>query len=159
MVPDVQLSLHFRLSECLASEAAMRLGLDNSPSPDVVTHLRMSAHGLWEPIRALLNVPIVVSSGYRAPLVNRAIGGSPTSVHCFGYALDCRAAGMRLAEAMQTVVDHGPNFDQAIFEFGRWLHLGWQSPAGRQRRQALMIFEPNRYLTWNARDPRVADCA
>jgi len=159
LVPDLLLSPHFRLSECVASETALRKGIANDPSADIVDHLRGSARELWEPARMLLGAPLVVSSGYRSESLNLAIGGSASSVHCAGYALDFRPAALPLDEAMRRIVASRLTWDQVIFEFGRWLHLGWQSSAGQQRHQALMIFEPDRYLVWNPRDSRVEDCA
>ena len=66
------------------------LGLANDPPPDVVQTLIGTAHGL-EMVRALLQAPILISSGYRSPKVNRAVGGSPNSQHITGHAVDLAA--------------------------------------------------------------------
>lgn len=159
-IADQALSPHFALSELLASPTALRAGTANDPPPTVVENLRESALMLWEPVRALLGVPLHVSSGYRSPALNAAVSGSSTtSAHVQGYAIDCEPVGMGLDDAMRRIVRSGLDFDQVIYEFGRWLHLGWRGPNRRQARQTLMIFEPRKYLAWNPADPRTGESA
>lgn len=126
------LSAHFSLEEMTATQ---QRGLDNRPSPAVLKRLRATAQVL-ETVRALLgNQPILITSGYRSPAVNQAVGGSATSAHMRGEAADficprfgsprdiCRAiAGSELA------------FDQLIEEAGAWVHLGL---GGRWRGEVL----------------------
>jgi putative chitinase len=155
-VADQELAPHYLLSECLASPTALRGGIPNDPTATIVDHLRESAGNLWEPVRLLLGVPVHVNSGYRSPSLNAATpGSSNTSAHCQGYAIDCKPLGMPLADAMRRIVGSALEYDQAIYEFGSWIHLGWRGPGGRQLRQALMIFEPGRYRPWDPNDARV----
>jgi Peptidase M15 len=91
----MQISEHFTLEELSFSEAAARLGLDNTPIPIVITNLGLVAT-VMERIRTLLgDRPIVVHSGYRSAEVNQAVGGVVTSAHCHGLACDfvCPAFG------------------------------------------------------------------
>jgi zinc D-Ala-D-Ala carboxypeptidase len=86
----MMLTKHFNLAEMCNSQTAARLGLDNTPSDDVVDKLRYTCAGL-ELIRLITGCPIVVTSGYRSPAVNHAVGGKETSQHCRGEAADITA--------------------------------------------------------------------
>ena len=87
MSTPMKLSPHFTLEELTASTTAKRLGLDNTPAPELVPRLVLLAEML-ERIRTTLNVPVVVTSGYRSPPVNRAVGGVTSSDHTQGHAAD-----------------------------------------------------------------------
>src|SRR5687767_12880711 len=85
------LSRHFTLEELVASQTATRRGIDNTPAPAVVRNLRKLAV-LLERVRVLLDwAPILVSSGYRCPALNVAVGGSKNSAHMAGLAADFTA--------------------------------------------------------------------
>lgn len=88
----MQLTKHFTLAELTASTTAQRLGLNNAAPPEIVPRLTRTAEML-ERIRATLNVPVIVTSGYRAPAVNRAVGGVTSSDHTQGHAADIVAPG------------------------------------------------------------------
>lgn len=88
----MQLTKHFTLAELTNSSAAQRLGLSNTAPPEIVPRLLRTAEML-ERIRATLGVPVIVTSGYRAPAVNRAVGGVTSSDHMQGHAADIVAPG------------------------------------------------------------------
>ena len=88
----MQLTEHFSLAELTASTTAQRLGLDNTPGEDERRRLLATAEML-ERIRSTLGVPVVVTSGYRSPAVNRAVGGATSSDHARGQAADILAPG------------------------------------------------------------------
>lgn len=134
----MNLTDHFTLEELTHSQTAARLGLDNEPPPAVVDALTRTAHGL-EMVRVLLQAPILVSSGYRSPLVNRAVGGAANSQHILGEAADFTAPGFgdptEIVRAIMRSTRPIP-YDQLIVEFGRWVHISFsRSP----RHQALVI--------------------
>jgi len=131
------ISEHFTLEELSFSEAAARLGLDNTPGASVVANLGLVA-SVMEKIRTLLgNNPIVVRSGYRSPAVNQAVGGVATSAHCDGLACDfvCPAFGPPKEVAL-TIVKSDVDFDQLILEYG-WVHVGLAREGVLPRREAL----------------------
>lgn len=78
---------NFTLAELTRSSTAERLKLDNTPSKEIIAELKLTAE-LLEKIRALINAPILVTSAYRSPLVNAAVGGRHTSDHTTGKAAD-----------------------------------------------------------------------
>ena len=133
----MQISGHFTLEEMTFSEAAARLGLDNTPGPVAMANLEMVA-ALMEEIRALVGGrAIVLHSGYRAPAVNRAVGGVSTSAHCFGLACDfvCPEFGTAYEVAV-AILESDLEFDQLIFEYG-WVHVGLAKAGSPCRREAL----------------------
>lgn len=132
-----QVTADFTFGEFLRSEAAVRHGLDNTPS---ATHLA-NILGVLVPgmqrIRDELGVPVQITSGYRAPAVNRAVGGSASSQHQLGLAADFvaprfgspRAIARHLQPRMEEL-----RIDQLIFE-GTWVHVSFD-PA-KPRHEAL----------------------
>lgn len=137
-VQDVQLSPHFRLSEMLRSDTAQTQGLYQVPTPAVVERLRELCVELLEPIRDVLG-PLRVTSGYRRPGVNSAVGGSSTSAHMSGWAADVVPVRADPGLIMTLLYDAGDllPWDQAILYPGH-VHLGLRRPVtGEQRRQLL----------------------
>lgn len=133
----MKLSEHFFLSEFTLSQTAVRLAIDNTPSPEILDHLKTNAHGMELVRKVLGDLPISVSSGYRCPELNAKVGGAPTSAHTEGYATDfnCLAFGVPLAVA-QKLSSAGLHFDQLIHEFGTWVHVSF---APTMRMQLLTI--------------------
>lgn len=129
----MNLSKHFTLAELTHSDMAARRGIDNTPTGHALENLKRLAATLEE-IRQLLGVPVVVSSGYRSPSVNKAVGGSTVSAHCDGLAADFIAPGFGTPqEVARAIRDSGIKFDQLIFE-GTWVHV---SVSPKMRRQVL----------------------
>lgn len=79
---------HFSLSEFIKSETAQHLGVDNIPDFDDVARLVDLCEFVLDPIRVKWGQPIIISSGYRDPAVNSAVGGVPNSAHMIGAAAD-----------------------------------------------------------------------
>lgn len=125
------LTAHFALEELSCTE---HREFDNTPPPEVVATLRDTAARM-EAIRRLLGDRVVsVSSGYRCRALNRAVGGSRTSAHLTGHAVDfnCYGFGDPLA-ICRAIAESDLVFDQLIEE-GRWCHIGFEP---RLRRQVL----------------------
>lgn len=129
----MQLSPHFTLAELTDSPAATRLGINNVPPPAVAGNLARIAATL-EHIRALVGGPITVSSGYRSPALNKAVGGAASSAHVQGLAADIAAPGMTARALALLIREGGVVLDQLIYE-GTWVHVGLS--AGAPRKQVL----------------------
>ncbi|WP_338847887.1 D-Ala-D-Ala carboxypeptidase family metallohydrolase [Massilia sp. W12] len=129
----MKLSNHFSLEELCSSQTAARKGIDNTPGAAVIENLTKLAAAL-EKVRALVGQPIAVSSGYRSPALNAAIGGARNSAHCYGLAADIFAPGMPPLILARAIKSSKIQYDQLIYE-GTWVHIGLSS--GQQRRQNL----------------------
>jgi hypothetical protein len=82
-----QFAPHFPLAELVSSNKAAQLKIDNTPPADVLQELVHTSE-LLERIRATLGVPVTVTSAYRCPALNRAVGGVTSSDHVTGQAAD-----------------------------------------------------------------------
>ncbi len=133
------LSEHFTLEELTARKTARRLGLDNTPPQDVLENLTYTANKM-EKVRELLGGnPIVISSGYRSPAVNKAVGSkSKKSQHLSGQAIDftCPKFGSP-RKIVEAIKNSDINYDQVIYEFDEWVHISFTQ--SDNRKQALTI--------------------
>lgn len=144
----IPVTANITLNELLASQTATRLNIDNMPDAKILFNLIESAIHLWQPTREILGKPILITSGYRSPVLNAKIGGSPNSAHKYGYAIDfsCPSFGnTRQIVAFLTLEfrKRGIKFDQLILEYPRnpnsWVHLGYKNATGDQRKQTFTI--------------------
>jgi len=127
----MKLSENLSLDEVIKSNTAIRRGIDNTPSEEHLENLKYVAEKVFQPIREHFGVPIYISSGYRSPELNEAIGGSPRSFHSHGMALDLdqdgRNKGVSNADVFYFIKDNLP-FTELIWEFGdennpNWVHV------------------------------------
>lgn len=128
-----QLSPHFSLEEFIRSDAAQAMGNPNTPTAAHRANLDKLALEM-EKVRALFGVPIAITSGYRNPQVNAAVGGVPNSDHAQGLAADFHVDGIDDLHAAEKIRDSELAFDQLILERGRCVHISF-APA--MRRQVL----------------------
>jgi hypothetical protein len=128
----MSLTPHFSLEEMVASQTATRKGINNVPDARAVAALTRLCEAVLEPIRVHFDKVVHISSGYRSPRLNKAIGGTETSQHCFGEAADIVCYGVDNLDLAKWIRDNLP-FDQVIME-GTWVHV---SHGPRNRRQAL----------------------
>nr|WP_315249329.1 D-Ala-D-Ala carboxypeptidase family metallohydrolase [uncultured Duganella sp.] len=129
----MNLTEHFTLEELVASQVAARRRIDNRPAPAIIENLRRVA-AVLEQIRAAVGKPITVSSGYRSPALNVAVGGARESAHLHGLAADISVSGLTPKALAKAIIAAGVQFDQLIYE-GTWVHIGLAS--GKLRNQVL----------------------
>jgi zinc D-Ala-D-Ala carboxypeptidase len=156
----MQLSKNLSLTEVTNSNTAKRKGISNQPTEEHLVALKSLAENIFQPIREHFGTPIWVSSGYRSEALNKAIGGSKTSQHCKGEALDLDMDGKGSptnAEIFYYIKDNLP-FDQLIWEFGTntnpdWVHVSYKKE-GTQRGQILRAKRNSTgktfYESWNS---------
>ena len=133
----MNLSPNFTLEELTHSETAIRLGIDNTPTVEVIDNLTFLAEKL-EDVRALLCNPMLVSSGYRSLILNRHLGSRDTSSHAKGLAVDFISPSFGNPEAIvRAIVESDIQYDQILLEFNRWVHLSFAKE--NPRLQALII--------------------
>ena len=132
----MKLSKNFALSEITHSNTAKRLGIDNEPTETHLQNMQHLVDNLIQPLRDSVG-PIRVSSGYRNPALNRAIGGSSSSQHCKGEALDLQfwQMGKMMNELIyEWILDSGLEFDQMINEFDfAWIHISLKAKDNRKQ--------------------------
>lgn len=132
----MKLTDHFTLEELTLSQEAAREGLKNIPNELQIEALTKLCETVMEPLRSRVKRPILVSSGFRSPTINRRIGGSDRSQHCKGEAIDFNISGMTTTDVVKLIIKMGLPFDQLIEEFGSWVHVS-HSRTGPQRGQVL----------------------
>jgi zinc D-Ala-D-Ala carboxypeptidase len=139
-----QLTPHFTLEEFTLSQTAARMGLENIPTGQDLENVHATARVL-ERVRTLLaSMPVLISSGYRAPAVNQACGGASNSAHMYGLAADFTAPGygspIDICKRLEpNLVELG--IDQLIHEYNGWVHLAIAGPGEAPRCQCLTINE------------------
>ena len=123
----MKLSANFSLAELTKTNVRQ---FDNTPSMRVIENLQALVDNVLQPLRNKFG-PVTVTSGYRSPEVNKAIGGSATSDHCFGFAADFEVAGVDNKELARWVADN-LKFKQLILEFytkgvpdSGWVHVSY----------------------------------
>lgn len=134
----MQLSEHFTLAELTISNTAKRLNLDNTPKGVQLENLKYTATKMEE-VRSLLKNPISVSSGYRSPAVNKAVGSKAKhSQHMEGQAVDFTCPGFGTPDdIVRAIKASNIEYDQVIKEFDRWVHISFVKT--NSRKQALVI--------------------
>lgn len=137
------LSPHFTLEELTASNKAKALKIDNTPTPEILENLKALALAL-ELARSVIGKPLKISSAYRCPALNKAVGGSPTSAHTLGYAADFTVDGITPRQICEKIIAAGLHQDQIILENissdnpdGVWVHYGISK--GTMRNQVLTM--------------------
>jgi hypothetical protein len=137
----MKLSNYLSLAEVTRSDTAKRKGISNEPTAEHLENLKTIAFDVFDKVREYFGVPIFVSSGYRSAALNKAIGGSSTSDHNLGKALDLdqdgHGNGVTNADVFKFIKDN-LEFDQLIWEFGTdknpdWVHVGYRKGANRKQ--------------------------
>lgn len=124
----MQLTNNFYLYEFERSQTAARRDIDNTAPPEVIDNLKALCVHVLQPVRDALG-PVTVTSGYRCPELNKAVGGSSKSQHMYGMAADIQVARYRPIEVCEWIRDN-VDFDQVIHEYGGWCHVSY---GGRMR--------------------------
>ena len=127
----MNLSKNFSLSELTKSETAIRKDIDNTPSNEVLSNLTNLCNMVLQKVRDSHGV-VTITSGYRSPELNKAIGGSTTSDHCNGCAADFEVPGMDNKQLALWIQDN-LIFKQLILEFyedgqpnSGWVHCSFE---------------------------------
>ena len=135
----MELSEHFSLDELVDSDLAIRKGINNDPSANIISNLGRLAQ-LLEQVRKVVAKPISINSGYRCPELNKAVGGQPNSQHMMGCAADIKVSGLTPDDLVKAIINSDIQFDQLIREFDSWVHISvTNNPQDTPRGQTLII--------------------
>lgn len=127
---------NFSFKELYNSDTALLNGIDNYPyDKGVRDGLKRLATELLQPIRDRLSLPILVTSGYRCPELNRLVKGVATSDHQKGFAVDIKCSNMKLLwDTINEMVKEGLVFDQLINEYNlSWIHISLRPITNRMQ--------------------------
>lgn len=136
----MKISKYFRLEELLGSDTALIASIENLPSWSDVENLRVLAVSVLDPIREAWRQPLMVTSGYRSPQLNAAVGGVPTSAHMEGCAVDIALHHLstrkvsELYNLIASMVDDGLiDIDQVIYyRKKKIIHISNNLPCRKQ---------------------------
>ena len=123
---------YFTNNELIDSGTAKRLRIKNEPTKEQWTNLFAIRDNILNPLREKFGKPIRITSGFRSPELNKAVGGKPTSQHTKGEAVDItavnKADNKELFELCKTL-----DFDQLIDESNlTWIHISYKVPNRKQ---------------------------
>ncbi|MEO9625855.1 MAG: D-Ala-D-Ala carboxypeptidase family metallohydrolase [Qipengyuania citrea] len=135
----MKLSPHFTLEEFTRSATARRLNIDNTPGDHEVLAMIELCSRVLEPVRAHFGgKPVRVTSGYRSPALNKAVGSSWRSQHRKGEAVDFEIPGVSNYEVARWIRDN-LEFDQLILENyirgdpnSGWVHVSYRADRARK---------------------------
>lgn len=139
------LSKNFTLQEFIYSDTARKYKINNIPSIEIQRNIGLLCNKLLQPLRDYLNLPIKITSGYRSPELNKKVGGSSTSQHTRGQAVDIVVKGLSIKELAKKVLDSNLVFDQMIEEYSgntTWLHLSYNSKLNRKQ---YLLYDNGKY--------------
>ncbi len=143
-----KISNHITFRESINSYTAKRKGIENTPNEYEITNMYILAHKVFEPLRKWVGGPIKINSFFRSEELNKAIGGSSTSQHCQGRAMDIDDVyGYKTNAEMFNYIKDNLDFDQLIWEFGTdnnpdWVHVSYLS-IDENRKRCLKAYKKN----------------
>lgn len=130
----LMLSEHFSLDEFTFSATAQAMGIVNSPGTSELANLRFLCREVLEPARGIIGEPIHVTSGYRCPALNHAVGGVAQSYHVRGLAADLHIESAAHASRLADALNAQPYCDLILVEHAHgasWLHVQVRSQSPR----------------------------
>ena len=136
---NFQLTPHFKLSEFTKSSTATARKIDNTPSEQVISNLKLLCEQVLEPLRVHFNCPIIIGSGNRSPALNKAVGGVKNSQHMTGEAADIHLPNNETGRKWFLWMMDNLKFDQLIMEKSTptstryWIHVSFSRHRCRQQ--------------------------
>lgn len=121
----------FTLDELIKSSTAKKLKIDNTPNEEVLKNLQYGVDMVLDPLRRIIQKPIIITSGYRCEKLNKAVGGVSNSWHQQGNAADIHITDEEDARKIFEILKTLPSVDTILFEHSRtaqWIHVQWNMP-------------------------------
>lgn len=125
--------LNFKISELIHSDTAVKYRINNMPDINSLDNILDLIIDCLQPIRNIINLPMIISSGYRNKQVNKIVGGKPNSQHLKGQAADFIVPGMTPKQVIDIIIENNIEYDQLINEYDKWVHISFVK--GKNRKQ------------------------
>lgn len=118
---------YFSFQEMERSDTAVRYAIDNSIPENLKNNVARLVDNVLDPLREAWGRPLAVSSGYRCPALNRAVGGAATSHHMKGMAADITTGNkVDNRRLFQLIINLKLPFTQLIDERDfSWVHVSY----------------------------------
>jgi hypothetical protein len=145
-----KISENISYKEATHSETAKRLGISNKPKKEHIENMELIAEKIFQPLREWVDHPIRVNSFFRSEELNSRIGGSLSSAHKDGLAMDLDSLGGKTNLEMFHYIKDNLDFDQLIWEFGeepKWIHVSWNKK--KNKKQVLVTKRKGKYYTYS----------
>ena len=127
------MNLNFSISELCKSDKARQHNIKNTPNITQVDNMLNLIFYCLQPVRNLLGKPMIISSGFRNPEVNKLVNGKPNSQHLEGKAADFTVKGESVAGIIFKIQTSNIEYDQLLNEYDKWVHISFNK--GNNRRQ------------------------
>ena len=136
-----KISKHISYKEAVRSDYAKKHKIENEPNDEQLENMKLIAKEVFEPLREWVGGPIKVNSFFRSEDLNTGIGGSKTSSHLKGQAIDLTTMGLKTNAEIFYYIKDNLEYDQLIWEYGRvnpkWIHVSFNSV--KNRKQAFRV--------------------
>jgi hypothetical protein len=133
------ISKYISYQEATTSQTAVRKGILNVPNDQELINMQLVAIRVFDVVRDYFGIPLRVSSFFRNVATNKAVGGSFTSQHCKGQAIDIQGAGAVSNKMIFDYIKENLDYDQLINEYNySWVHVSYISKE-KNRKQILTI--------------------
>lgn len=120
------ISKYISYNEATTSQTAIRKGIDNTPTAEALKNMELVATEVFDKVREYFGKPLRVSSFYRSPKLNTAVGGSKTSQHVTGQAIDIQGLGQVTNQMIFNYIKDNLEFTQLINEYNfSWVHVSY----------------------------------
>jgi len=134
---QMKISNYIQIETACKSETAIRKGIENVPNDEQLEAMRLLCEKVYDPLCKTLGRALPVTSFFRSIKLNKAIGGSSTSQHCKGEAVDIDCDGIDIENSIIFYTIRSEfEFDQLIWEFGddnnpAWVHVSFSKNGNR----------------------------
>ena len=133
----MKISKHISYNQAIKSDTAIRLGIDNTPSASAVEAMTLLCEKVIDPLYEVFP-SMTFNSFFRSSKLNTAIGGSATSQHVRGEAIDLDSKDNAFNKAIFDYIVKNLDFDQVIYEYGNdeqpdWVHVSFKKTGNRKQ--------------------------
>ena len=124
------MALNFKISELIYSQKAVQFNINNMPDINAIDNMLELIVNCLQPLRDKIKKPMIITSGFRNDIVNKLVGGSKTSEHTKGMAVDFVINGMTPKQIIDFIRKSGVKYTQLIEEYANntsWVHISYNS--------------------------------